>query len=177
MSAEGAILTFDILAASVVGIFSMEVMVPPKPIETDIKNLIDMFEFFLTERHLEKPIEAIGRCVRDLRIIIGRIVVDHFLKLTPKEEERFCEALAQVMTDRCAALPFSTDEDKAYQSYCLEQILVSFEYAAEIKRAYSDDPVLQKILSLDIPILRPFDYGLQGKLKVVEKQKRKKIYS
>lgn len=151
-------------------------MEPLKPVEIDVKSLLEMFEFFLTERHLCKSIEALGRCIRDMRIIIGRVVVDHFLRLSTAEEERFIEALATMLADRSAALPFDDDDGGKYYDYCIEQILLGFEYAQEIKESYSDDPVLQKILSLDIPILRPFDYGLKGKLKLVNQKKKKRVY-
>ncbi|MBT3181927.1 MAG: hypothetical protein HN337_05390 [Deltaproteobacteria bacterium] len=146
------------------------------PVEGDVKNLLDMFEFFLMERHLEKPIESLGEAVRDLRLIIGRILVDHFLKVEAEEEAKFCAALATMLADRCAELPVEGGLEQSYQDYCISEILVSFEYAQEIKEAYPDDTVLQKILALDIPILRPFDYGLQGKLKVIEKQKKRKFH-
>jgi hypothetical protein len=146
------------------------------PIEGEVKSLLDMFEFFLTERQLGKPIDSLGEAVKDIRIIIGRILVDYFLKLNEHEEEKFVSALAAMLADRCTGLPFDSDEDKAYQDYCVEQVLIAFEYADEVKRSYPEDHVLQKILALDIPILRPFDYGLQGKLKVLEKHKRRSFH-
>lgn len=154
--------------------FKMDVALLPA--ESDIRNLLDMFEFFLTERHLGKSIEVLGDIVRDMRLIVGRILVDHFLKLKADDEAKFCSALATMLADRCAELPADSSEEQAYQDYCIGEILVSFEYAQEIKEAYQDDQILQKILALDIPILRPFDYGLQGKLKIIEKQKRRKFH-
>lgn len=150
---------------------------PLRPVETEVRNLLEMFEFFLTERQLGKPIEALGESVKDMRLIIGRILVDHFLKLAPSAEEKFCQALASMLADRAAELPVEKAEDRDYSDYCIGEILTTFEYAQEIKGAYPDDPVFQKILALDIPILRPFDYGLRGKLKLVHARKKKIRYT
>lgn len=148
---------------------------PLRPVESEVKNLLEMFEFFLTERQLAKPIEALGESVRDMRLIVGRLLVDHFLTLTPAAETRFCASLAAMLADRAADLPSERD-DSDYNAYCIGEILTTFEYAQEIKAAYPGDPVLQKILALDIPILRPFDYGLRRKLKLVSTKKRKIKY-
>lgn len=150
---------------------------PLLPVEEETRHLLDMFEFYLTERHLSKPIDNLGEAVRDMRIIIGRILVDHFLGLCVEEEEKFCSALADMLADRASDLPIEGGIEEEYLDYCIGEMLTAFEYAQEIKRTFSDDSVLQKILALDIPILRPFDYGLQGKLKVIPTEKRKKIHS
>ena len=149
---------------------------PLIPVESEVRNLLEMFEFFLTERQLGKPIEALGESVRDMRLIVGRILVDHFLGLTPSREAKFCSALAVMLADRAASLPVEPEDDGAYVDYCIGEILTTFQYAQEIKASYPDDPILQKILALDIPILRPFDYGLRGKLKLIATKKKKVKY-
>lgn len=146
-----------------------------KPVESEVRNLLEMFEFFLTERQLGKSIDKLNESVRDMRILIGRIVIDHFLNLTMAEESKFCEMLASMLADRAETLPMDGDRDKEYFAYCIGEIITSFEYAKEIKEHLSDDHLLQKMMALDIPILRPFDYGLKGKLKVIPTQKKKSI--
>jgi hypothetical protein len=141
----------------------------------EVRNLLDMFEFFLTERQLGRPIEALGESVHDMRLIIGRLLADHFLGLSAEEETRFCSALALMLADRCQALPVEGEEDRRYCDYCIAEILTCFEQAQEIKAAYPDDPVFQKILALDIPILRPFDYGLRDKLRLVKTGKKRRV--
>ncbi len=141
----------------------------------DMQALLEMFEFFLTERQLGKPIETLGESVRDMRIIIGRLLVDHFLRLEREEEERFCSALASMLADRAAELPVEEEVDQEYCDYCVGEILTAFEYAQEIKGAYPSDSVMQKILALDIPILRPFDYGMRGKMKLVPAEAKKRV--
>ena len=145
------------------------------PVGKEVGNLLEMFEFYLTERQLEKPIETLGEAVRDMRLILGRILIDHFLGLDAADEAKFCSALASMLADRAAAIPDSTEKDEDYADYCIGEILTCFEYAQEIKVSYPDDPVLQKILALDIPILRPFDYGLKERLKLVKAKKKKRI--
>jgi hypothetical protein len=147
-----------------------------KPARKDVENLLEMFEFFLTERQLDKSIEALGESVRDMRLIIGRLLVDHFLSLSTKAESKFCSSLASMLADRAEALP-GDGEDQEYVDYCIAEILTAFEYAEEIKLAYSDDPVLQKMLAMDIPVLRPFDYGIRGRMKLVSVDKRRKIHT
>ncbi len=138
-------------------------------IRREVKNLLEMFEFFLSERQLEKPIDLLGESVRDLRIIIGRLLVDHFLNLSTEDEERFTEALAELLVDRAERIPTENEADVEYFEYVVGEVLMAFEYAQEIKAAYAEDPIQQKIMALDIPVLRPFDYGLQKKLKLIKK--------
>lgn len=149
---------------------------PLQPAEREVRNLLEMFEFFLTERQLGKPIEALGEAVRDLRLIIGRLLADHFMGLSSRQGEKFCTALAAMLADRAEALPAERGDDRRYSDYCIGEILTAFEYAEEIKEAYPRDRIQQKILAQGIPILRPFDYGLRGKLKLVPTRKKKIRY-
>jgi len=142
-----------------------------RSIDREVKDLLEMFEFFLAERQLGKPIGDLGDIVKDLRILIGRILIDHFLDMPPKDGSRFLKSLAAMLADRAASI--EGEGDGRYVDYCIGEILTPFEYAAEIKSSYGDDPVMQKILALDIPILRPFDYGMRGRLKLVPLRKRK----
>ncbi len=147
-----------------------------KPVQSEVKNLLTMFDFFLTQRQLGKPIESLNEAVRDMRLIIGRILIDHFLGLTLEEGDKFCKALATMLADRCEELPEEKEIEGEYCQYCMGEVLTVFEYAMEIKKEFADDPILQKMLALDIPILRPFDYGLRGTFKVVEAHKRRMIH-
>jgi hypothetical protein len=146
------------------------------PVKNEVKNLLTMFDFYITQRQLGKPIETLNEAVRDMRLIIGRLLIDHFLTLTPEDGDNFCRALATMLADRCEQLPEEKEVEAEYCSYCVGEILTVFEYAIEIKKEFDDDPILQKMLSLDIPILRPFDYGLRGTLKVVETHKKRMVH-
>jgi len=161
---------------------SKTIKAPLKPVQAEVKNLLTMFDFFMTQRQLGKPIDVLAESVRDMRLILGRLLMDHFLGLDDEEGERFTVALAEMLADCCEGVPDEKekeDEDEGeedYCNYCIEELITPFEYAREIKREFSDDPVFQKMLALDIPILRPFDYGLRGNLKLLEARKRRKIH-
>ncbi|MFH1874578.1 MAG: hypothetical protein ABH859_05260 [Pseudomonadota bacterium] len=145
----------------------------------EVKNLMEMFEFYLLERQLDKPIEALGIALRDIRIIMQRILLHHFIHLPPEEESRFCIALAKMLANRCTKLPNVTEADRQYFDYCISEILGCFEWAQEIKAEYHEDKIVQETFMLDIPLLRPFDYGLRNKLREISpknaaKSKKKK---
>lgn len=144
------------------------------PVEEEVYNLLDMFEFFLVERQLRKPIEVLADSVRDLRIIIQQILMEHFQFIPFKDAEPFMKALAQALAKRSAHIPTDGSGDRKYVDYCIGEIITAFEWAAEIKREFPDDEISQKILSLDIPVLRPFDYGLRSKIRLVRAPKKKR---
>lgn len=146
------------------------------PVKTEIRNLLTMFEFFMTQRQLGKPISVLAESVHDMRLILGRLLLDHFMGLTPAASERFCKALASMLADACASLEEELTTDGEYCRYCIGEILTPFEYAQEIKKQFANDSILQKMLSMDIPILRPFDYGMRGKLRVLTPQKRRRVH-
>ena len=135
-------------------------------IEEEIKHLLDMFEFYLVERSFGKPVETLGETVASLRTILGRLVADHFLKLDAEREPHFCATLSAMLSERAATLP-SSDTDRSHVDYVIEEILTAFEWAQEIKAEFPHDPVMQRIVSFDVPILRPFDYDLRSRLRLV----------
>ncbi len=139
-----------------------------EPVHEEVFNLLDMFEFYLDERAFNKPIEILADSVRDLRIIVQQLLLEHFLRLGGAEAERFIKALAVVLAKRSAKVPVENREDKKYMQYCIGEVLTAFEWAQEIKKEYPDDPSTQRILALDIPVLRPFDYGLKSKIRLVK---------
>lgn len=148
----------------------------PAPVRNEIKNLITMFEFFMTQRELGKPVNVLAESVRDMRVIIGRLLEEHFMNLTPTAGERFCKSLVTLLADAAVALLEEGEGDDDYIRYCIGEILTPFEYAKEIKKRYAEDPLLQKMLSTDIPVLRPFDYGIRGKLRVITPQKKRRVH-
>ena len=141
----------------------------------DVKNLMEMFEFYLMERQLDKPIETLAAAIRDTRIIVQRVLLYHFIHLPAEEESRFCIALARMLAKRCTKLPDVTAEDRLYFDYCISEILSCFEWAQEIKAEYPDDKVTQETFILDIPLMRPFDYGLRNKMREIRPKKKQKL--
>lgn len=139
-----------------------------------IYNLLDMFEFFLVERQLGKPIDDLAEAVRDLRIIIQRLLLEYVMQLTTGKTDRFAQALAAALAKRVATIPGQKAEDKKYAKYCIGEIITAFEWAVEIKKQFPRDAEAQRILALDIPVLRPFDYGLRTKIRLVKAPRRKR---
>jgi hypothetical protein len=144
-------------------------------INGELKNLLEMFEFFLTQRQLRKSINTLGEAIRDLRIIIQRLLTDHFLALPEEDETQFCSSLAALLAERSTRLPAVSDPDRKYFDYLIGEILTCFEWAQEIKAEFPNDPAIQKLLAIDIPLLRPFDYGLRSKIHVVSPKRRRKV--
>jgi len=145
-----------------------------KPIEEDVFNLLDMFEFYLMERRLEKPIEILADSIRDMRIIVQRILMEYFLETKKKDEDKFIKALAAVLAKRSMRIPYDSRADKKYIDYCVGEMITAFEWAAEIKKEYPNNPDIQRILAVDIPVLRPFDYGLRAKIRLVPPPRKKR---
>ncbi|MFA5812877.1 MAG: hypothetical protein WC956_11210, partial [bacterium] len=93
------------------------------PVQAEIANLLTMFDFFLSQRQLGKPIEVLSDSVRDLRLILGRLLMDHFLGLTRDNGEQFCKAMAEMLADRCVSLFERNPDDEEYCRYCVGEIL------------------------------------------------------
>ncbi|MFH1654230.1 MAG: hypothetical protein ABIE74_09265 [Pseudomonadota bacterium] len=140
-------------------------------IEKDIYNLLDLFEFYISERAFDRPIETLQEAVGDLRIVIGRILTSHYIHLDEEEESEFCKDLAEALVKASESVPHDNKKEEKHRQYLIRNILVSFEWAQEIKKELADDPIMQEVLVLDIPVLRPFNYDLTDKLSVVEKNK------
>lgn len=146
------------------------------PIEAEVKNLLEMFEFYLTEHGFGKSIETLGETVRDMRLIIGRILIDHFMELKYSDGAKFLQTLASLLVDRAEKIPTESDAAREYHDYVIGEILTAFEYAEEIKKSFHSDPIHRKILAHGIPILRPFDYGMKTRLKLVKAKKKRKLH-
>jgi hypothetical protein len=139
----------------------------------EVKNLLEMFEFYLTERQLQKPINILSDAVHDLRIILQRLLIDYFLKLSTEEELRFCSTLASLLAERSTKIVSAGEDDKKYFDYLIGEILTCFEWAQEIKSEFPEDSDTQRILAFDIPLLRPFDYGIRAKIRMVKPSKKR----
>ena len=135
--------------------------------EGEVKSLLNTFEIFLLERDSGQPVKLLNNIVSDMRVIVGRLVTEHFLHIGAEREPNFCAMLATLLSERAAALPDLENEDD-YVEYCVNEILAGFEYAQEIKATYPGDLIMQRILAVDIPILRPFDYGVRKHIRLVK---------
>ena len=138
-----------------------------RSVDEEVGNLLEMFEFYLVERSLGRPVEALAEAVRDMRIIVGRLLLAHFIRMEEEQEADFCARLATMLAERCTRLPSEQKGDREYYDYVIGEILAAFEWAQEIKGEYPDDEEIQLLLMQDIPVLRPFDYGLKGRLRLI----------
>jgi len=96
------------------------------------------------------------------------------IKLTPSKADKFATKLAVVLAKRADSIPAQSREDRKYAKYCIGEIITVFEWSVEIKRQFPRDAEAQRILALDIPVLRPFDYGLRTKIRLVKPPKRRR---
>ena len=112
----------------------------------------------MEERHRKQPVSHLNTIIRGLRVSVQNLLLNHFLHLALEESERFCNALHDQLLGACGE---AKDSDHEYHQYCVKAVMTTFEWAHQIKLEIHDDPVTQRILIIDIPILRPFDYGLK----------------
>jgi hypothetical protein len=138
------------------------------PVAAEYKNLLSEFELFLTQRRIGRPVSELQTTVQNMRILIGKIITRHFVSLPPQEELEFTEILTDGLTGICQDLSKGDKSELKYYDYCIAEILLCFEWAQQIK-AEAGDLVTQKIMLQDIPILRPFDYGLRAQFRVISR--------
>ena len=129
----------------------------PDPSKPDLEKLLVVTRTFFLARHHGKPIEVLNGVVHDLRLVIHQMLLGHFMPLTHEEGKEFQAALADRLTNLCMELKHSEE----YHRYCVNEVMTCFQWAEQIKLEAPEDPILQKMLAIDIPILRPFDYGIK----------------
>lgn len=142
-------------------------MKPRYPIQQDIAQIVGLVKRYFQDKLNKEPISSLSLVVHDLRIVIQRVITDYYLQLSLEEEKRFRGALADQLMSAVGEVYAGNDsKDREHRQYCVKEILACFEWAEQIKEEIPDDPVTQKILAIDIPILRPFDYGYDGLTKL-----------
>ena len=76
--------------------------------------------------------------------------------VSPDSIMRRASSTSRLLDRSLAVVPEEGETEAEYCHYCVSEILTAFEYAMEIKKEFSGDPILQKMLALDIPILQHF---------------------
>jgi len=144
-------------------------MKAPYPIQKEMSQVVGLVRQYLVSRLQRESMEVLNQIVRNLRILLQEVVTNYFLHLPLPQARQFRAALGDQLMGVCNELHSRCGrEDEEHHRYCVREIMACFEWAEQIKEEIPDDPVTQKILAIDIPILRPFDYGLK-KGKVVQK--------
>lgn len=118
---------------------------------------------YLQARLAKEAITTLNEIIRNLRIVLQQVLIDYFLTLPLPKAREFRFALGDQLHNVCNELKRGggySVADQEHHQYCVREILACFEWAEQIKEEIPDDPVTQRILAVDIPILRPFDYGL-----------------
>lgn len=142
-------------------------MKPSYPIQEEMSQVVALVHQYLDGRLRKESISFLNQIIHDLRVLLKEVVTNYFLHLSLPEAKEFKSALADQLTSVCSDLSSRcSKEDEEHHRYCVREVMVCFEWAQQIKEEIPDDPLTQKILAIDIPILRPFDYGLR-KAKIV----------
>ncbi len=126
-------------------------------LQEDLLQFTDLVRHFLKTRQQKDDVDALSEIIREVRIVTQGLIVNHFLPMNLDEASQFCAAVADQLLGIGGEIP---KEDAHYHRYCVNSLMTSFEWAHQIKTELQDDPVTQRVLVVDIPILRPFDYGL-----------------
>ncbi len=134
----------------------------------EMQKIIETVCRYFEARLRRETLSLLNETVRNLRIVLQEVLTDHYLTLPLPKAREFRFALSDQLSNICEELRSKhrcSDHDHNHHRYCTREILACFEWAEQIKSEIPDDPITQRVLALDIPILRPFDYGLEkGKL-------------
>lgn len=136
------------------------------PLPQEITRFLETFELFITQRKLNKPVIELHQTLHELRMQLIGIITKNFLTIPAEHEPQFCRAFADELTHICREFP-QDEQDRDYYDYCIAEILLCFEWVQQIKQECSGDLITQKVLLQDLPILRPFDYGLRSQMRLV----------
>ena len=138
----------------------------------DLENLGNLISYLIVQRELGKPVVDLKRILRDLRLTILGIITNCY-----KLESQDCNYLfMQEINDFFAEFHYETNEDefdKEYLKYCIDEIRLTFEGAAQIK---SSNPSKQGRL-LNMLILKSFDFKLKSLIRLVKSGSKTEIAS
>jgi len=135
-------------------------MTQTDPLKEEMGKLLKTVKQFFMARRNGDSLEKLNSHVHGMRLAIHQILMDHFMPLSWEEGLEFQAALVDALTNMVLSLdPSGRQQIEEYHHYCIGEILVCFRWAQQIKEEIPDDPMIQKMLAIDIPILRPFDYG------------------
>ena len=128
-----------------------------------MSQIVGLVRQYFQGRIKHESIQILNQAIHDLRIVIQQIILDHFILLPLPQGRNFRASLMDQLSNashECYA--GHEGEEKEHRHYFIKEIITCFEWAEQIKEEIPNDPVTQKILAVDIPILRPFDYGFHA---------------
>ena len=137
----------------------------PGPKQQEMQRVVICVRRYLESRLEGAPISVLNELVREMRVQLQNVMTEYFLPLPLEKAHSFRVALEDHLSSLAGELNGHAkcgQEDEAHHSYCTREVLSCFMWAEQIKAEVPDDLVTQKVLAVDIPILRPFDYGRKG---------------
>lgn len=148
-------------------------MKPRHSIQQEMSQVTGLIRCYFKGRLQNEPIQNLNLIIHDLRLMLHQLITDYFMLLPLEEAKRFRLVLADHLANVCGEFyGGGSIEDEEHSRYCIQEVLSCFEWAEQIKEEIPDDPVTQRVLALDIPILRPFNYH-HGRKKGVVRPARK----
>ena len=150
-------------------------MSPPNPAQQEMRKVLDLVGRYFSHRLQGQPLQVLNGLVHDLRIILHQMILDRFLPLPLPQAREFRSALVDQLMGVYGQYYPKCDkvEDREHCHNFIRQIVLCFELAEQIMEELPHDPVTQRILAVDIPILRPFDYGTGATTKAIRQTPKK----
>lgn len=137
-------------------------MVKSYPIQEEMQQVVALVHRYFEHRIRKEKLDALSGIIHDLRVLLQQVVTNFFFHLPAEKAHQFRTTLADRLMGVCGSFHNRcSKEEEHHHRYCVREIMACFEWAEQIKKEIPDDPITQKVLAIDIPILRPFDYGLK----------------
>lgn len=137
----------------------------PTPKQQEMQRVVICARRYLESRLNGTPVSILNGLVREMRVQLHKVLTEHFLALTLEKAREFRVALHDHLSSLMGEMNGHrkcSQQDIDHHSYCTQEILACFIWAEQIKAEVPEDLVTQRVLAVDIPILRPFDYGRKG---------------
>lgn len=128
-----------------------------------MNRVADLMQRYFISRSQQRELDFLNEIIRELRVLVQEVLTERFLPLPLPEARNYRFALADRLYSLCKDINGScpSEHEQNHYRYCVQQLMTCFEWAEQIKEEIPDDPVTQKILVVDIPILRPFCYDFK----------------
>lgn len=126
-----------------------------------LTEVADALLLLFTQHTRHEPIPQRNQTVRQLRMITTQLLQDAAGHgISAMQELR--EAMGKELHDmsRIGRARCGSPAEEEHLAYCLREIQLAFEMAEQIIAEYPTEPEIAKILIHDLPIFRPFDYGM-----------------
>lgn len=141
----------------------------PSPIQAEMLKVVAKVRDYWQSRLDGEDISVWNETIRELRVLLQVILTDSFLSLPLPKAREFRFALGDHLISACNELSqHCAKSESNHHHYCMQEILACFEWAEQIKVEIPDDLLTQRVLVVDIPILRPFHYGF-GKARPIKR--------